>query len=497
MALSQTSVLKLYNTVIEDVISGVREAFLDEGVDEQVLQELKQIWETKLMASKAVELNPEPPEPQPPQLVSKNISSNKSGLKRNSNVQTNANVQSQVQESSPPRPQAQQPQQASPPQPTHIQNQQSQLQPQPQAQPQQIQAQSQQVQHMQNMPVQQIQQHHQTIPQTQQPHVNQQAAAVPADRQISIQIKLPIHGQLPERLITVHVPASAVQGSQLHALFTGPIISAAISLPTPFATSLLQQHVNSTFEGVPGFTPVQVQPVHVVDSGSNNIMQQQLIQGQAHGNIAQLDGIAEDPFNNDDIEVTEESSKSSRPQLFAVRIKVPSYNQKPGRVVTLHYPTSILQGLASNQMQQAFPGPVTSAAHELPSCSMTFFSQLVNSQHAGHIIQLDGVTGDSSDEEDDDEEEDNDDDEDPDEDREEEDDENDDSGAREEEPLNSEDDVTDEDPTDLFDTENVVVCQYDKITRSRNKWKFYLKDGIMNLSGKDFVFQKANGDAEW
>lgn len=36
-----------------------------------------------------------------------------------------------------------------------------------------------------------------------------------------------------------------------------------------------------------------------------------------------------------------------------------------------------------------------------------------------------------------------------------------------------------------------------QITRSRNKWKFYLKDGIMNLSGKDYVFQKANGDAEW
>ncbi|PSN47897.1 hypothetical protein C0J52_03380 [Blattella germanica] len=65
------------------------------------------------------------------------------------------------------------------------------------------------------------------------------------------------------------------------------------------------------------------------------------------------------------------------------------------------------------------------------------------------------------------------------------------------EPLNSEDDVSDDDPTDLFDTDNVVVCQYDKITRSRNKWKFHLKDGIMNLSGKDYIFQKANGDAEW
>lgn len=67
----------------------------------------------------------------------------------------------------------------------------------------------------------------------------------------------------------------------------------------------------------------------------------------------------------------------------------------------------------------------------------------------------------------------------------------------EEEPLNSEDDVSDDDPTDLFETDNIVVCQYDKIIRNRNKWKFYLKDGIMNLNGSDYVFQKANGEAEW
>lgn len=36
-----------------------------------------------------------------------------------------------------------------------------------------------------------------------------------------------------------------------------------------------------------------------------------------------------------------------------------------------------------------------------------------------------------------------------------------------------------------------------QITRSRNKWKFYLKDGIMNIGGKDYIFQKSNGDAEW
>lgn len=56
---------KLYTSVIDDVISGVRDAFLDEGVDEQVLQELRQVWEGKLMSSKALE-QPETPEPQPP-----------------------------------------------------------------------------------------------------------------------------------------------------------------------------------------------------------------------------------------------------------------------------------------------------------------------------------------------------------------------------------------------------------------------------------------------
>jgi len=81
--------LKLYNTVIEDVISGVRESFIDEGVDEQVLQELKQIWEAKLMASKAVELNPDPPEPQVPQInTHKAVSVNK-GMQRSNVLLTN------------------------------------------------------------------------------------------------------------------------------------------------------------------------------------------------------------------------------------------------------------------------------------------------------------------------------------------------------------------------------------------------------------------------
>lgn len=42
----------------------------------------------------------------------------------------------------------------------------------------------------------------------------------------------------------------------------------------------------------------------------------------------------------------------------------------------------------------------------------------------------------------------------------------DDIGA-EEEPLNSADDVSEEEQSDLFDTDNVVVCQYDKVRAAR------------------------------
>ncbi|CAG5127050.1 unnamed protein product, partial [Candidula unifasciata] len=56
---TSSQVTKLYRTVVDDVTNNVKEAFLDEGVDEQILQELKQLWETKLAASKALE----PPAP--------------------------------------------------------------------------------------------------------------------------------------------------------------------------------------------------------------------------------------------------------------------------------------------------------------------------------------------------------------------------------------------------------------------------------------------------
>uniref|UniRef100_A0A0N4Z5L5 Transcription initiation factor IIA subunit 1 n=1 Tax=Parastrongyloides trichosuri TaxID=131310 RepID=A0A0N4Z5L5_PARTI len=67
-----------------------------------------------------------------------------------------------------------------------------------------------------------------------------------------------------------------------------------------------------------------------------------------------------------------------------------------------------------------------------------------------------------------------------------------------EDPLNSGDDQSDdEDVVKLFESENIIMCQFEKVSRTRTKWKFNLKDGIMHINGKDYCFQKCSGEAEW
>jgi len=50
--------MKLYQSVIEDTINASREFFAEEGIDDQILLELRQTWESKVMASKAVDAPP-------------------------------------------------------------------------------------------------------------------------------------------------------------------------------------------------------------------------------------------------------------------------------------------------------------------------------------------------------------------------------------------------------------------------------------------------------
>jgi len=74
----------------------------------------------------------------------------------------------------------------------------------------------------------------------------------------------------------------------------------------------------------------------------------------------------------------------------------------------------------------------------------------------------------------------------------------DDPNAVDEPPITEGDDVSSEEgPDEAFETDNVIICQYEKVTRVKNKWKIFLKDGIMSCNGKDFVFNRASGDTDW
>jgi transcription initiation factor TFIIA large subunit len=66
-------------------------------------------------------------------------------------------------------------------------------------------------------------------------------------------------------------------------------------------------------------------------------------------------------------------------------------------------------------------------------------------------------------------------------------------GEGDEELHSDLDDPDDEEP----DTEHIVLCQFEKVTRIKNKRKTNLKDGIMHLNGRDYLFHKANGEFDW
>lgn len=226
-------------------------------------------------------------------------------------------------------------------------------------------------------------------------HVQTPVTQVVETKMVPIQITLPAQpgSDLGQRVLTIQVPASALQGNQLHKVLTGPVISATMSLPQNIANNLLQQHVNAAFGSV----------------AIGSIVNKPVIQGDS-------------AFLIHDSEGTDTPSVS----------------------------------LAARTGTMA--GPSTTAGP-----SMTEGPRQKRRKLGDRIvtIQVDG-SNDTSDD-DDDASEDDDGSDDGDDDKDEDEQEMEDAGP-EEEPLNSEDDVSDEDPTDLFDTENVVVCQYDKVS---------------------------------
>ncbi|XP_039041494.1 transcription initiation factor IIA subunit 1-like [Hibiscus syriacus] len=67
------------------------------------------------------------------------------------------------------------------------------------------------------------------------------------------------------------------------------------------------------------------------------------------------------------------------------------------------------------------------------------------------------------------------------------------------EPLNEDDDEDDLDDVDQeeLNTQHLVLAQFDKVTRTKSRWKCTLKDGIMHINNKDILFNKAAGEFDF
>jgi transcription initiation factor TFIIA large subunit len=77
----------------------------------------------------------------------------------------------------------------------------------------------------------------------------------------------------------------------------------------------------------------------------------------------------------------------------------------------------------------------------------------------------------------------------------------DDDDIDDEDAINSDLDDSEEDQyDDEVDDEglgHIMLCMYDKVQRVKNKWKCTLKDGVLTVNGKEYVFHKATGEYEW
>ena len=68
-------------------------------------------------------------------------------------------------------------------------------------------------------------------------------------------------------------------------------------------------------------------------------------------------------------------------------------------------------------------------------------------------------------------------------------------GGEEDDDLSADDD--EDESEQVPQTQDLVFALFDKVTRTKNKWKCSLKYGMMLLNGKDYVFNRANGEFEW
>lgn len=67
--------------------------------------------------------------------------------------------------------------------------------------------------------------------------------------------------------------------------------------------------------------------------------------------------------------------------------------------------------------------------------------------------------------------------------------------AKQTDILNSDDDISDTE--EQISTSHMVLSQFEKVSRTKDKWKCSLKCGIMHLNGRDYVFNKSTGEFKW
>jgi len=394
MSSTSNPVPRIYRAVIEDVIKNVRESFLNESVDEQVLAELKQLWENKLLQSRAIDFMPTDVNVRVSLTYPHNTQQNTRGKNANT-TQSTSQSQQQGQRAT--------------------------------------------TQHVVSNPAGQL------VYVSSHPTLGNVGNISGAAAQAAMAIQNNPHTSVT--LANQRLPPGVQQTQVIHVQGN----------PQQQSSVFPSFHSARGPGGTPArviFSPGQVQQQH------NQQQQQQQQKVQIKQQVIQVDG---------SIDIEEDNNLLENKNLLPSSSNL----HKRKKLKTISKPS--------------MKGEIT--------CN-----------NGDMILQLDGGNDSSSDDLDDEDDE--------------EDfdnipiaavggggpggaagggamgDEEDDDGV-EEEPLNSEDDVSDDDPTDLFDTDNVVVCQYDKIARTRNRWKFHLKDGIMNLNSKDYVFHKANGDSEW
>ncbi|CAG9759539.1 unnamed protein product [Ceutorhynchus assimilis] len=355
-SLCKSSVFKSYQDVISDVIENVREHFLEDGIDEAVVQELKHLWETKLAATKAVE---------EVKAVDKIIA-----------------VNNKIQK-------------------------------------------TQQHQNYLNQLAQQQNQAKQLVGQVPPNNHIPQGIAFPEWRRVPVQLTIPsppgCNTDGEQRVLGIEVPEVFLQDHHLKSILTGPIISATLNLPLDAATTFLQDQVNNAF---------------LKHQQSTNFIN---INMDKNSSIIQADGAF----------WTDAEADNGLKKIYN-KNRRSNYTKKKMRI------------RRSKSFELKHYKELPQDISQQPNKKITINCKVLNLNKMPKIFQGDGIHT-SSDEDDLDDDDFDDDGDDSDENI------NDNNAedtqeAAEDEPLNSEDDVSDADGTEeSFETENVIVCQFDKV----------------------------------